>query len=222
VTRNDARGDTWPVRRVLALLMALCFGSGTAAAQRTAHLADLTGRVSPGVLAQVTALGDSARALGLPLAPLVDKAMEGASKHASDPRIIAAVRAMLADLSTARHALGARAGEAELTAGVAALRAGVPASTLVALRHGLGARPLTVPLSVLGGLVVQGVPTSLATATVLRQASGADDSRLLAFGDAVTRSIARGVPPRVALSSEMTASALSTAPRPAPPRAPKP
>ncbi len=162
------------------------------------------------------ALADSASAAGLPVGPLVDKALEGASKHADDNRIVAAVRAVMTDLGLARRSLGASASVGELTAGVAVLRAGVSPSTLAAIRRSLPRRPLTVPLSVLGSLVVQGAPVASATSTVVDYAMRNDDERLLVFGGDVARSIARGVPPEVAITQPAKGATTSSLAHPAP------
>src|SRR2546430_14518124 len=70
------------------------------------------------------ALVDSAHTAMLPTEPLVQRALEGATKRASGDAIVAAVRRLAADLGHARDALGSTASPAELTAGAAALRAG--------------------------------------------------------------------------------------------------
>jgi hypothetical protein len=104
---------------------------------------------------------DSARRVGLPSEPLVQKALEGSTLGASGARIEAAVSALAAQLGQARAALGDKAGEAELTAGAGAIRAGLPSS---ALRTD---RPLVVPIAVLTDLVAEGVPPAQATQSVL-------------------------------------------------------
>jgi len=163
------------IRRVTSMLRILgacavvtCATASRAPAQQATALTQLDGRVSPALRAQLTTLTDSAFAVGLPVGPLVDKALEGVSKHADDSRIVAAVRAAMTDLGIARRSLGASASEGELTAGVAVLRAGVSASALAAIRRSLPHRPLTVPLSILGALVVQGAPVPSATSARVR------------------------------------------------------
>src|SRR5207249_1833573 len=83
----------------------------------------------------------------LPTEPLVQRALEGATKRASGDVIVTAVRRLAADLGHARDALGSTASPAELTAGAAALRAGASQATLAQLRHARR-EPLTVPLAV--------------------------------------------------------------------------
>src|SRR2546428_3155761 len=81
-------------------------------------------RLDPDTRAQVTAVVDWARLAGLPAEPLIQRALEGATKGAPGPRIVTAVRRLSTDLGTARAALGDEASAPELEAGVAALRAG--------------------------------------------------------------------------------------------------
>src|SRR5438067_2201028 len=114
----------------------------------------------------VTALVDSARAVALPTEPLVQRALEGATKRATADRIVAAVRRLAVDLGHARDALGATASPTELTAAAAALRAGAPPATLTELRR-IRREPLTVPLAVLTDLVASGVPVDSAAAAGL-------------------------------------------------------
>jgi hypothetical protein len=139
-------------------------------------------RLDPGTAAAVQRLVDSAHATGLPTEPLVQKALEGKTMGASAERIQEAVGALLDRLVHARDALGPDAGQAELTAGASALRAGLaPASLrqLHALRTGSS---LAVPISVLTDLVVQGLPPDEATREVLDLArNGRSDDEFVAL-----------------------------------------
>lgn len=198
-------------------------------AQQTASLTGLDRRVSHALRERIGLVADSAVAAGLPVGPLIDKTLEGASKHADDQRILVAVHAMLVDLRVARRALGASASEEELTAGVAALRAGVSPAALTGLRRSLPRRMLTVPLSVLAALVTDGAPTALATTAVINNASRAGDSDLLEFGRTVAHALAGGVPAQTALTTPSlpagTETGLQNTGRPpsqAPAKPPKP
>lgn len=204
------------LRLVLAVI-AVAASAGAARsvrAQQTAPLRQLDNRVSPALRQRVAFIADSATAAGLPVGPLIDKALEGASKHADESRIVAAVHAMFVDLRVAHRALGASASEDELTAAVAALRAGVPASALTGLRRSLPRRTLTVPLSVLAALVIDGAPPTLATTAVVDNAVRGDDRHLLDFGRTVARSLAGGVPAPVAFTTHATTTATETATHP--------
>ena len=155
----------------------------------------LAGRVDDPTRAAVTALVDSARASGVPATPLVNKALEGASKGASGERIVAAVRALAGDLAAARSALGRAATEPELVAGAAALRAGAEPAYLARLRGTYPRESLVVPLAVTADLVARGVPADTATQTVLTlMHEGVQDADLVAFRQSVERDVALGAP----------------------------
>ena len=164
-------------------------------------------RLDPDTRASVTAIVDSAHGAGLPTEPLVQRALEGATKGAAGARIVTAVRRLAGDLGTARSALGARAATSELEAGVAALRAGASTQVLANLRTARRG-PLTMALSVLADLVASGVPADSAAAAVLALAPKARDADLVEFRRAVERDIALGAPPGAATSVRLNAGAL--------------
>lgn len=151
-------------------------------------------RLDPDTRARVVVLVDSARAAGLPSEPLIQRALEGATKNAAGDRIVAAVRRLAADLGTARVALGSNATIAELEAGVAALRAGATPAVLTRMRD-VRRPPVTMALAVLADLVASGVPADSAAAAILVLAPKARDADLVEFRRAVERDIALGAPP---------------------------
>ena len=163
-------------------------------------------RLDPETRTAVTAIVDSAQSVGLPAEPLVQRALEGATKAASGPRIIAAVRRLAADLGTVRSVLGARAAAAELEAGVAALRAGASTTVLANLRAARRGT-LTMALAVMADLVASGVPADSAAAAVLVLAPNARDADLVEFRRAVERDIALGAPPAAAAATRVNAGA---------------
>lgn len=165
-------------------------------------------RLDPVTRPLVAALIDSAHGAALPTEPLLQRALEGATKRASSDRIVAAVRRLAADLGQARDALGSTAPPAELTAGAAALRAGARPTTLSALRR-TRRESLTVPLAVLADLVASGVPVDSAAAAVLTLAAHTPDGDLVEFRRAVERDIALGAPPATAATAAAVAEALS-------------
>ncbi|MGH7672441.1 MAG: hypothetical protein ACREMC_06040 [Gemmatimonadales bacterium] len=167
-------------------------------------------RLDPDTRAAVDALIDSARVAGLPIESLVDRALEGASKHAPPARILAAVRRLAAELGTARAALGAGSSSAELEAGASALRAGVRPADLTLLRHRRD-RSLTVALAALTDLVASGVPADSATAAVLALAPSARDDQIVDFRRAVERDIALGAPPAAAAAVRVNSALRQTA-----------
>jgi hypothetical protein len=184
----------------LGCLIALTFAArGSAQDPRLARL-DAETR------AAVAAILDSASAAGLPQEPLIDRALEGATKGAPGPIIIGAVRRLAADLGRARAVLRADATPAELEAAAAALRSGATPAAIARLRAERGDRALTVPLAVLADLVASGVPPDTAARAVVALAEQGDD-RLVAFRQAVDRDIALGAPPATAASVRLNATA---------------
>lgn len=149
-------------RHFLATTILLSIAAPRARAQ-DARLAD---RLPAGAAAAVQSLVDSAAAASLPTEPLIKKALEGQSKGADSARIVAAVRALAANLALARTALGATAPEADLVAGAAALKAGAAPNSLTMLRSLRPGRPLGVALSVYADLLTSGLGTDRAWAEV--------------------------------------------------------
>ncbi|HEX6965883.1 MAG TPA: hypothetical protein VF166_08780, partial [Gemmatimonadaceae bacterium] len=136
---------------------------------------------------------------GLPTTPLIEKALEGASKRATSARIVAAVRALRADLGAARAALGTASSEEEIVAGASALRAGVDATTLGQLRAERPGHALTVPLAVLTDLIARGVPVDTAAEVVASlERRGAPDGDFVALRGNVERDVRAGALPAVA------------------------
>ena len=181
-------------------------------------------RLDPDTRAQVIAVVDSARRAGLPAEPLIQRALEGTTKAAPGPRIVAAVQRLAGDLGTARAALGNGTSAPELEAGVAALRAGASPQVLTNLRS-VRRSQLTMALSVLADLVASGVPVDSAAAAVLALAPKARDADLVEFRRAVERDIALGAPPAAATSIRVNAGAALSSfdasnPGPARPRRP--
>ncbi len=162
-------------------------------------------RLAPDARVPVTDLIDSARAAGLPAEPLLERALEGASKGAATPLIAAAVRRLAADLGRAREALGPAAGSADLVAGADALRAGASPEVLARLRDALGLRRLAVPLGVTADLAARGVPPDTAATLVITLARSVADADLLALQRDVERDIALGTPPLAAAAGRLAA-----------------
>jgi hypothetical protein len=149
--------------RASLVLLAVAVLAHPAAAQD----ARLQGRLDSATLRTVTAYIDSSRAEGLPEEPLVQKALEGASKGATGDRIAAAVRNLGTIMRTARGALGPASSDQEIVAGAAALRAGADSEGLRNLRRVRGTADLGVPLAVLADLVGLGVQVDAAYQSVL-------------------------------------------------------
>lgn len=143
---------------------------------------------------------DTARELGLPVEPLVDKALEGATKRAAAPRIEAAVAALLHRMEISRDALAPNAAARDIVAGADALAYGATREALATMRTIRPNGSLAVPLAVLTQLVASGVPVTRATravADLLKR--GARDEQLIALQDDVRSYVAAGASPEAAL-----------------------
>lgn len=165
-----------------------------------ARASRLDGKLDVETRAVVLRTLDSARTRGLPMEPLVDKALEGATKKATGPRIQAAVSSMLGRLEAARDALAPHATPRDIAAGADALAFGATREALKAMRAIRPNESVAVPLGVLTQLVASGVPVARATrvvADLLRR--GARDEQLIALNDDVRSYVAAGASPEVAL-----------------------
>ena len=194
-------------RRGRSLALAAALLLGLAASPAAAQDPRLETRIDGRTRAQLAPILDSARRAGLPVEPLVDKALEGASKGASRPRIVGAVRTLAATLGRARVAVGGTATEAEIVAAADALEAGIPPRQLGVLRALRPTRPLAVPLAVLADLVARGVPADTAAQSVLNLArAGAADAQFVLLRVDVERDIGSGIAPATAVMMRSEAS----------------
>jgi len=199
-------------RRSLALFAAAAISLAPAVLR--AQDARLDARLDARTRDAVVSLIDSARAEGIPSEPLVQKALEGASKHADGSRILTAVRALSRELGDARAALGPASTEAEVIAGASALHVGIAPEALTRMRASRTRGSLTVALAVLTDLVARGVPGDTATNVISALASaGAQDAELLRFQQGVERDIAQGATPSAAVGVRAQSAFPSAAPR---------
>ena len=159
----------------------------------------LKARLDAETAAAVAQIAAQARAAGLPDEPLVAKALEGASKKAAGPRIVAAVMQYAQALAGARDALGRDSRETEIVVGAGALLAGVPADSLAGLRAALPGRSLVVPLVVMADLLARRVPAPTASNAILAASrAGVRDAELLKLRARVEEDIRAGTPPGTA------------------------
>jgi len=199
-------------RRSLALVTAMAMSLVPAALR--AQDARLDARLDARTRDAVVTIIDSARAEGIPSEPLVQKALEGASKNADGSRILAAVRALSRELGDARAALGPASTEAEVTAGASALHAGIAPEALARMRASRAHGSLTVALAVLTDLVARGVPGDTATTVISAlTGAGAQDAELLRFQQGVERDIAQGATPSAAVGVRARGAFPSATPR---------
>jgi hypothetical protein len=163
--------------RVTALLFLLSVGQPENAAAQDPRLA---ARLDSLTRVRVESILLSARREQLPVEPLVQKALEGESKGAPGPRIVAAVETMLADLRQARNALGGEASADELVAGAAALRAGATPEMVGEIRRAEPEGGVAVPLAVFTDLIAGGMPVEAAWRSVAELAEkGGDEEEFL-------------------------------------------
>ncbi len=185
--------------------------------------ARMAGRVSPDVAALVEQLGTAASARGLPVDPLIQKAIEGTAKGVPRERVTAAVRLVVMQLDTAAAALregGVVTDTLVITAGEFAITAGLSGHDITALaRTGASASALTVGLRVAGTLSAMGVPTAENIAlisTKLRAGQAVGD--LLLLPARVQADVARGVTPAQAAAGLERAAAAQARHGPPPGR----
>jgi hypothetical protein len=182
------------MKRLVPAVMALALVAGRVDAQDT-RLTRLDRRVQT----EVATLMDTARSLGIPTEPIVDKALEGTAKGAPRDRIINVVRSRFRELMAARDALGSGAMDVELIAAADALHAGASPQVITTLRKRRPGAPLTIPLAVLADLIARGVPADTASSAVLALSeTPATDGQFAALRDDIERDIAKGAPPALA------------------------
>jgi energy-converting hydrogenase Eha subunit A len=185
--------------------------------------ARLAGRVSPEVAALVLELGTAASARGLPVDPLIQKAIEGGAKGVPSARVAAAVRLVVLELDTAAAALregGVVFDTLVIAAGEFAITAGLSGKDITALaRTGASAAALTVGLRVAGTLSAMGVPTAETIGLIsIKLRSGEPASDLLLVPAQVQAEVARGVTPAQAAAGLERAAAAQARRGPPPGR----
>ena len=205
------------MRRSIGLLAAgLLFARVMVAQQDVASR--LTGHVPAAVVSAVQALADSAAARGLPVSPLVNKALEGAIKGMPPERIVMAARSVFSQLGVAAGAVrgaGVTAPDA-IEAGAFALAAGLDSGGVAAVaRSADRTHPAATALQVVGTLVALGVPrgqgVGLVQATIR---SGGPVSDLANLPSRVQAAMAGGVPPTAAAAGLERAASAHLTPKP--------
>jgi hypothetical protein len=188
-------------------LIAMLAAAGPAVAQVPVHPDSaldqrLGARLPAEARAPVRAIIDSARAQGLPTEPLVQKALEGASRRAESTRILRAVSSLAERMRTARSALGSGSSETELVAAAGALSVGVADETLRDLRRSQPDRSVALPLVVLADIVQRGVPLDTASAVIMSLSrAGMRETDFQALRLEVVQDIGSGANPAVAAST---------------------
>lgn len=165
----------------------------------------LVGRLDDKTREAVVAVVEAARQDGLPTEPIIDKALEGASKKASGTQIVAVVRSLVSDLKRAREALGPASSGKDVEAGAHALRAGIALQELERLRVARAASPVASALEVMTILTNDGVPAdSIGPRVVSLVLAGASAEQLYGLRQEIKRFMAGGVaaPTAAALGGE--------------------
>lgn len=203
----------------LALPLALLLTQQQSIADR------LAGRVPPDIAALATELATDAARRGLPIDPIIQKAIEGSAKKVPGERVGAAMRLVVTQLDAA--AGGLRDGNAALSAdtvaiaaGAFALTAGLSGRDIATLaRSGSPPAAVIVGLRVAGTLVALGVPASetmtLVTGTLQ---AGRPADELLALPGRVQAEVAKGVTPAQAAAGLARAAAAQSRRGPPPGR----
>jgi len=185
-------------RLALSLVLFTTLSAGLRAQDVQARL---DRRVSPEVQRAVRSIAADAAAQGLPVDPLVQKAIEGAAKGVPNDRVIAAVRALAGRLGEAKEAVragGVAAPNAEVVEGGAdALNAGISARQVSDLvRVSRPPQDPALTLRVAATLSALGVPAQQAIELVQETISaGRSQSDLLALPGEVQAGLARGATP---------------------------
>lgn len=136
---------------------------------------------------------DSAVERGLPTAPLINRALEGAARKVGGAKILLVVRQYAVALENAREMLGPESSVAELEAGASALRAGIDGRMLTAIRATRPAGAAVTPLVVMTDIVSRGVPavTARDAVTAIARMPRSDDA-LLGLQVMVAKNAVRG------------------------------
>ncbi len=208
----------------LALLAAAALPLGLGA--QADVVARLQGRVPPAVVRAVQDIAVSAAARGLPVDPLIQKAIEGGAKRVPEDRVIAAVRALAARLDEAAGALRdggiGTPGPEVIEGGAYALSAGLGAAQVRDLvRASAPPYDPAVTLRVAATLAALGVPANQTIQLVQAMIdSGRAPGDLLNLPSEVQAGVARGATPAQAAAGLARGSARAPATRP--PREPPP
>ena len=183
------------VRTLIALALA-----SAALAPASAQDPRIGMRLDAPTRAAIQVIVDSARAQGIPEAPLLDKVNEGMAKGADGPRIVATVRTLANEMASAHKALGTVASTDEIKAAASAMHAGVPAVELGKMKkQSTLRRSLTLPFTVLADIVSRGVPVETATNAIRSLVgAGAKDADINKFQRDVKVDIDQGAPPAAA------------------------
>lgn len=181
---------------VAAVLLVALSGARAGAQQETRVTAIRDDATRSVVIEQLSL----AKEHGVPIEPLLSKALEGVAKNASSKSIRAAMDALQKRLRRANDLLAPSPTVDELSAGADALYVGVPEKTLKQMRQAAPRRSIAVELGVLTELVARHVSPKKASQMILDlMARGATGAQLTAMNTAVQNDVAAGLTPEAAL-----------------------
>jgi hypothetical protein len=188
------------VRRVVVTLTLAALVAPRLAAQAPEVAARLTGRVPPEVVSAVAGIAASASERGLPVEPLVQKAIEGGAKGKPADRVIAAVRTLSDQLAAAADALrsaGERADADVVEGGAYALGAGLGVKQVQELaRASHPPYDAALTLRVAATLAALGVPPQNTVDLLLGvMGAGRSPNDLLDLPGEVEEGVAKGATP---------------------------
>lgn len=204
------------VRALVAALLGLACGSANVRAQQ-----DLSARVraayGPAAAGRIEAVTERARLAGVPVEPLLEKALEGAAKGVPPDRVLPVIADYAARLEAAAALFDGPPDRHGLVAAADAIRRGVPAAAVADVVRGRSdGGPAS--LVVLADLVEAGVPVDLARGVVKEAlARGGGPEALLDLPAAVQKHIRTGRNP--AEAARAAAAAARAGQRGAPPGA---
>jgi hypothetical protein len=206
---------------MLAPVVILALVAALAAAPLRAQAIDerLGGRVPPEIAALVRELAAEASARGLPVDPLIQKAIEGSAKAVPADRVAVALRAVLGHLDQSAAALRQAGLDAPdtvvIAAGAFALNAGLGAADIPHLAAG-GSPAVT--LRVAGTLRAIGVPAADVVELITAELqSGGSTAELLRLPAQVRAEVGRGATPAQAAAGLARAAAAGAPGRRGPP-----
>lgn len=191
------------MRTILGLTLALGLGTLPVAAQEVdGRLARIRSELPAPAVQQIEELIASAQEQGLPVEPLLDKAVEGIAKRVPGDRIAGAVDDLAVELARARTLLanGVVPAPTDVAAVADALRRGVPETAIRAIAHPAEAdapgQQVALAVHTLGDLMDRGVPSDQALAVLEAWSGrGRDVEELRQLPVAVERLIRQGVLP---------------------------
>lgn len=160
---------------------------------------------------------DSARALGLPDAPLRSRAYQGIQKRVDGRKIVEAVRTKFRHLKTAFDVLGP-VGDQELDAASAVLEAGAKPAQLAAFKPRQKGRTDLDALTVWADLLYRGVSGDEASSAITKLwQDGADETVFRRLWNDIQGDISQGLNPGAALQVRVRETPVRQASKPVTP-----